>query len=137
MWFSFVKIITSVLCLDKFWKIYGTFISLWSIFWTIFSFISVVVCSVEFNLVLGAVWINDLFWLFGCIKWYETYRVDCSLYFLFEVILLNLNVVCVLSYLFLSKPWFTCCVLTKTYFAKIIKLSCEVNHVVLCSKTCK
>ena len=55
MWFSFVKIITSVLCLDKFWKIYGTFISIWVMFWKFLSFIGVVVCSIEINLCLNII----------------------------------------------------------------------------------
>ena len=100
-----LKFITPVLCLYKFWKNYGTFINIWSMLWKILSLITIVVCSIEFNLFLGAVWINDLFWLFDYIKWYETYRVDFSLYFLFEVIFLNLNAVCGLSYSFLSKSW--------------------------------
>ena len=137
MWFNFVKIITSVLYLDKFWKLYRTFIYIWCMFWEILNFIIVVVCSIEFNLVLGVVWVNILFWIIGCMEWYEIYRIDCSLYFLFELIFLNLNTGCVLSCLILNKPWFyMLCEPTKTYFVKIIKLSCEVNHVVLCSKTC-
>ena len=108
MLFNFVKIITSVLWLDKFWKIYGTFISIWSLFWEILSFISLIVCSIEFNLVLGVVRVNVLFWIIGYIKWYEIYRIEFSLYFLFELIFMNLNVSWVLSYLILSKPWFTC-----------------------------
>ena len=55
MWFIFVKIITSVLCLDKFWNIYRMFISIWSIFWEILSFIGMVVCSVEIHLCLNII----------------------------------------------------------------------------------
>jgi len=89
MWFNFVKIITSVLCLNKFWKIYGTFISIWSMFWKLLSFISVVVCSVQFNLVLGVVSVNVLSRLNSCMKWYEFFRSNYSVYLLFRVILLN------------------------------------------------
>ena len=63
MWFNFVKIITSVLCLDKFWKIYGMFISIWSMFWEILSFIGVAVCSVEIHLCLNII----CFEYFSCI----------------------------------------------------------------------
>ena len=104
MLFSFVKIITSVLCLDKFWKIYGTFLRIWSMFWKILSFISVVVCTIEFNLVLGAAWVNVLFWLNGYMTWYEFYRIDCSLYLLFAVIFSKFLVALVLSCWFISKP---------------------------------
>ena len=63
MWCSFVEFITSVLCLDKFWKIYRTFISIWSLFWEILSFISIVVCSVEIHLCLNII----CFEYFSCI----------------------------------------------------------------------
>ena len=63
IWFNFVKIITSVLCLDKFWKIHRTFISLWSLFCEILSFISVVVCSMEIHLRLNIICIE----YFSCI----------------------------------------------------------------------
>ena len=63
MWFHFVKIITSILCLDKFWKIYRTFISMWSLFCEILSLISVVVCSVETHLCLNIIY----FEYFSCI----------------------------------------------------------------------
>ena len=137
MWFTFVKIIASVLCLHKFLKIYSTFISIWRLLRKILSFISVVVCSEEFNLALGVVWITVLLWLISGLKWHEIFRVDCSLYYLFEVILLHLNAGCFLSYSILSEPCFKCYVsYTKTYFVKLIKLSCDVIHVVLCSHRC-
>ena len=63
MWFNFFKIITSVLCLDKFWTIYRTFISIWSLFWEYLSFISVVVCSIEIHLCLNII----CFEYFSCI----------------------------------------------------------------------
>ena len=63
MCFNFVKIITSVLCLDKFLKIYRTFISMWSLLWEILSFISVVVCSVEIHFCLNII----CFEYFSCI----------------------------------------------------------------------
>ena len=89
MWFNFVRIITSVLCLDKLWKIYRTFIRIWCLFWEILSFISFRVCSVEFNLVLGVVWVIELFWMIGCMNWYEIFRINYSVYLLFSVFFLN------------------------------------------------
>ena len=87
---------------NKFWKIYEVFRIIWNLFWKFLSFISVLVCSKEFNLALNAVWIIVLFWLFGCMKCYEFYRVDFSMYLLSEVILLNLNTICVMSYSIIS-----------------------------------
>ena len=55
MLFNIAKIITSVLCLDKFWKIYRMFISILIMFWEIFSFIGMVVCSVEIHLCLNKI----------------------------------------------------------------------------------
>ena len=55
MCFNFVKIITSVLCLDKFWKNYEVFIIMWSLIWKILSFISAVVCFVEIHLCLNII----------------------------------------------------------------------------------
>ena len=89
MWLNFEKNITSVQCLNKFWKFYGTFLSIWSMFWKILSFISVIVCSVEFNLVLGVVWVIELLWIIGCTKWYEIFRINYFVYLLFRVIFLN------------------------------------------------
>ena len=89
MWFNFVKIITSVFCLNKFWKIYGTLLSIWSMLWKFLSFISFVVCSVEFNLVLGVVWVIELFWIIGCMNWYEIFRINYSIYLMFRVFFLN------------------------------------------------
>ena len=89
MWCILLEFITPVLCLDKFWKMYGTFMSIWSMFWKILSFISVVVCSVVFNLVLGVVWVNELFWIIGCMNWYEIFRINYSVYLLFRVFFLN------------------------------------------------
>ena len=89
MWFNFVKIISSVLCIYKFWTIYRKFRGIWSMFWEIFSFISVFICSVEFNLVLGVVWVNVLSWLNGCMKWYEFFRSNYSVCLMFRVIFLN------------------------------------------------
>ena len=66
---------------------------MWSLFWKNLSFISAVDCSVEFDFALGVVWITDLFWLIGGMKWNEFYMVDCPLYLLFEVILQKLDTV--------------------------------------------
>ena len=55
MWFNFAKIITSVLCLYKLWKNYRMFLSIWSMFWEIFSFIGLVVCYVEMHLCLNII----------------------------------------------------------------------------------
>ena len=137
MWFNFVKIITPVLCLNKFWKIYGTFLSIWSMFRKKFelhkccrlfcriqscsrcclskcfilnNWLHEVVCNLQDRLLsILHVWSNfSEFKCYLCAELFISYQT--MIYLLYE--------------------------LTKTYFVKIIKLSCEVNHVVLCSKTC-
>ena len=137
MWFNFVKIITSFLCLAKFWNIYEMFIFMWGLFWKILSFISAVVCSVEIDIALGVVWITVLFWLIGGMKWNEFYRVDLSLYLLFEVIFFEFKY-CLCTELLISLQIMFDMLykLFETYFVSLIKLSCDVNHVVLCSHRC-
>ena len=124
-------------CLDKFWKNYEVFIIIWSLFWKMLSFISVVVCPIEFNLALSTIWIIVLFWLNGCMKWHEFYRVDYSMYILFEVSFAEFKY-CLCTELLISLQIMFDMLykLFETYFVSLIKLSCDVNHVVLCSHRC-
>ena len=125
MCFNIVKIITLVLCIDKFWKIYEVFIRIWSLFWKILGFISIVFCSKEFNLFLGVVWINVLLWINGCMFWYEIYRIDYSVYLLFGVIFSDFTTECVLSCLIISKPWIAS-------YRNQLQLVYEVSELLLC-----
>ena len=120
------------LCLDKFWKIYEVFIIIWSLFGKMLSFISIVVCSIEFNLALSTIWIIVLFWLNGWILqgrllyvhpvWNNFAEFRCCL--CIEL----LNSLPTMIYMLYK--------LNETYFVSIIKLPCDVNHVVLWSKKC-
>ena len=133
----FCLIITSVLCLDKFLKIYEVFISIWSLFWKILSFLNVVVCPIEFNISLSTICIIVSFWLNGCMKWHEFYRVDYSMYIQFEVIFSEFKYyLCTELLISLQIMFDMLYKLFETYFVSLIKLSCDVNHVILCSHRC-
>ena len=79
MWFNFAKIITSVLCLDKFWTIYRTFISIWSLFWEYLSFISVVVCSIEIHLCLNIICFEYFSCIHALLFWAKLFIASCWL----------------------------------------------------------
>ena len=70
-------------------------------------------------------------------KWHEIYRIDCSLYLLFEVIFAEFKY-CLCTELLISLQIMFDMLykLFETYFVSLIKLSCDVNHVVLCSHRC-
>ena len=70
-------------------------------------------------------------------KWHEFYRVDYSMYILFEVIFAEIKY-CLCIELLISLPIMFDMLykLFETYFVSSIKLSCDVNHVVLCSHKC-
>ena len=137
MWFIFVYFITSVLCLDKFWKIYEVFIIICSLFWKFSNFISIVVCPIEFNLALSTISIIVLFWLNVCMKWHEFYRVDYSMYILFEVIFSEFKYyLCTELLISLQIMFDMLYKIFETYFVSLMKLSCDVNQVVLCSHKC-
>ena len=70
-------------------------------------------------------------------KWNEFYRVDYSMYVLFEVIFSEFKYyLCTELLISLQIMFDMLYKLFETYFVSLIKLSCDVNHVVLCSHRC-
>ena len=68
---------------------------------------------------------NELFRLNGCTKWHDFYGVDCSLYLLFIIIVAEIIVVYVLSYLIISKPRPAC-------YRNQLLLVCAFSEFLLC-----
>ena len=70
-------------------------------------------------------------------KWNEFYRVDYTMYIPFEVIFSEFKYYFCIELLISLQIMFDMLYkLFETYFVNLIKLSCDVNHVVLCSHRC-